>query len=295
MARRIMSQREQFGWMRTANTGPGPLTPTGEVMDGVSAPQVYTDSEGSRWLGKTAPRDFLPKIEYAAGQIQSRAGLPAAEMHLIDFDGKPGLAQRMFDADPAFPDHRVDLASMDPSDVLELQKHMALDWMISNHDAHSGNFLRDRATGGIVGIDKGQAFKYFGDDSLTHRFGEDVNPPLHPNVPVYSSMWRQFMNGQGELADPRTGELGEFINALSSIPDDEYIDYLRPYADGVGAAGRAPLGDPEAFLDAAVERKNNLAAELGDLYDRALARRTRTAAILRDARAVLRYARSIGL
>jgi len=283
---RILTHREQAQllepWhpeLRIA-AGPGPLTPTGEVMDGVSKPRVYQDPEGARWLGKRAPNPglgFLPMIDKATSALQSRAGLPAAETHLMDFDGSPGSAQRMFDADPAFPDHRVDISTMAPKDVLELQKHMAFDWAISNHDAHSGNFLRDKATGGLLGIDKGQAYKYFGNDALTHDFGRDVNPPLHPNTPVYSTLWKQFGAGQGQLHDPRTGDLGSFIQGLQSIPDDEWAEHLRPYAE-------QSKPDPQGFLDAAVARKNNLSTDFGSLYDQALSRRPQTVAARQAAR-----------
>lgn len=284
MGRRILRHQEQFG-RRTAAAPPS-LTPTGQYLDGVSRPQVYNDPDGGRWLGKKGPkgRDFPAQLDVATSGIQQRAGLPAAETHLMDIDGGPASVQKMFDADPAFPDNRVDLQSMDPSDVLELQKHMALDWMLSNHDAHSGNFLRDRNTGGIVGIDKGQAFKYFGQDSLSPSFGNDVNPPLHPNRPVYSTMLDQFARGQGQLHDPRSGDYGDFINSLQSIPDDEYRSYLAPYAESAAGVGKLSTGDPQAFLDAAVARKNSLSDDLGSLYDTVRARQPQTVAtILRQA------------
>lgn len=284
MGRRILRHQEQFG-RRTAAAPPS-LTPTGQYLDGVSRPQVYNDSDGGRWLGKKGPkgRDFPAQLDVATSSIQQRAGLPAAETHLMDIDGGPASVQKMFDADPAFPDNRVDLQSMDPSDVLELQKHMALDWMLSNHDAHSGNFLRDRNTGGLVGIDKGQAFKYFGQDSLSPSFGNDINPPLHPNRPVYSTMLDQFARGQGQLHDPRSGDYGDFINSLQSIPDDEYRSYLAPYAESAAGVGKLSTGDPQAFLDAAVARKNSLSDDLGSLYDTVRARQPQTvAAILRQA------------
>jgi GNAT superfamily N-acetyltransferase len=277
--RPIVSHREQCEamgplWIIRTSAAPEGLVPTGEVMNGLSKPQVYNDPQGARWLGKPAKYEFPSLLDHATSQLQQRSGLPAAETHTTTLDNRPASVQRMFDADPAFPDHRVDIGSMDPNDVLELQKHMAFDWAISNHDAHSGNFLRDRNTGGIVGIDKGQAFKYFGQDQLSHNFGQDLNPPLNPNVPVYSQMWRQHAQGQGQLHDPRTGPLGEYIQGLQNIPDDEWREHLRPYAQSAAGSGKLSMGDPEAFLDAAVARKNSLANDFGSLYDRVNSRRT---------------------
>ena len=257
--------------------------PTGEYMHGVSHPQVYADAQGNRWLGKRSPLAFLPEIDKGVSLIQQRAGLPAAETHVTTIDGKPASVQRMFDATPVFPDNQVDPGRLSPQDLLALQKHMALDWMISNHDAHSGNFLRDKATGDILGIDKGQAFKFFGRDRLTPDFGRDVNPPLYPNNPVYSTLLRAHSRGDIALADPRSGEYGAFVSGLQNIPDDEYRGYLRPYATAMAAEGMQP--DPEGFLAKAVARKNNLANDLGALYDRVTAQRNapHVAAVLREA------------
>ena len=257
--------------------------PTGEYMHGVSHPQVYADAQGNRWLGKRSPLAFLPEIDKGVSLIQQRAGLPAAETHVTTIDGKPASVQRMFDATPVFPDNQVDPGRLSPQDLLALQKHMALDWMISNHDAHSGNFLRDKATGDILGIDKGQAFKFFGRDRLTPDFGRDVNPPLYPNNPVYSTLLRAHSRGDIALADPRSGEYGAFVSGLQNIPDDEYRGYLRPYATAMAAEGMQP--DPEGFLAKAVARKNNLANDLGTLYDRVTAQRNapHVAAVLREA------------
>lgn len=284
MSRRIATQRELLQGLTRIATGPQDLMPTGEYMDGNSSPQVYNDHDGARWLGKPSKYEFPAHLDVATSGIQQRAGLPAAETHMMDLGGRPASVQRMFDASPAFPDHKVDISQMDPQDVLTLQKHMALDWMLSNHDAHSGNFLRDNTTGDLVGIDKGQAFKYFGQDNLTHNFGRDVNPPLYPNVPVYSQMWSQFGGGQGDLHDPRAGELGQFIQGLQGIPDEEYANYLRPYAESAAGVGKLSAGDPESFLSAAIARKNNLTNDFGSLYDQVAARRPQmTAAILRRA------------
>jgi len=90
-------------------------------------------------------------------------------------------------------------------------KHHVLDWLISNHDAHDRQFLRT-PEGDLVGIDKDQAFRYFGADRLVWDY--------HPNAayfeeePVYNTLWRGFSQGGPALPDPRTGEVGEFITHI---------------------------------------------------------------------------------
>jgi hypothetical protein len=41
-----------------------------------------------------------------------------------------------------------------------------LDWLIGNNDAHKNQFLVDK-NGDIIGVDKGQAFKFYKDDVLS--------------------------------------------------------------------------------------------------------------------------------
>lgn len=305
MTRRITSQREQFWWLRTANTGPGPLYPTGEYLGSHDA-QVHTDDGGDRWLVKPG-MPFSPHLDYGTAQIQNAAGLPTPEMHIVDVDGASASAQRMYDSYDAFSG-RFDPARLNPADRSVLQKHHALDWMLSNHDSHPGQFIRDNATGELIGIDKGQSYRFFGRDSLDWDF--------HPNdyygerEPVYNTMWRNFAQGGPELDDPRSGELGDYISRLQGLPDDQVRDWLRPYAESaadsgmlMGTAGGQPglsphnpypANDPDAFLDAVIERKNRLPEDFGALYDRALSMRNPTA-VLREARAVLGHTRSFGL
>jgi hypothetical protein len=238
--------------------------------------QVWRDpSTGDRWLVKKAPAfgEFLPDLQVAVTKIQQRAGLPAAETHRMMLNGRPVNVQRMFDADPAFPDDELDPSQLSQPDIVKLQKHMVLDWLISNHYVDTGSFLRDRHSGEIQSIGKTQAFGYFPTDPPTLNFGDNVRPPLRPNNPVYSTMWRYFRDGLVILQDPRTGELGEFIRGVQEIPDGEYEALLRPYAESAAGSWAGQLSmrrNPEAFLQAAVDRKNNLMADMGALYDEAI-------------------------
>ena len=104
----------------------------------------------------------------------------------------------------------------------------------------------------------------------------------------------QFWEGvAAKRATTREGELGEYIQGLQDIPDEDYAEMLRPYAEAAAQEGklaldwkakgyqphhggvnvmadpRIPANDPEAFLKAAIERKNNLKSDFGTLYDRA--------------------------
>ena len=254
-------------------------TPTGETR-GTHGSQVYRGPEGNEWLVKTPPEDFLLQLQKATMALQDRAGLQTPPHR--DFPGqggKPGFAQQMFPGARGLFNGRPRLDKMNPQDLLEVQKHNVFDWLMSNHDAHPGQWLRLN-DGTVAGIDKDQAFKHFGSDRL--------DPDFHPNQyynerpPVYNNLWSDFAQGRGQMLDPSTGELGDFIQNLQGIPDDEFQETLRPYAEGAAQAGKLalpgfqpglgsptiPSNDPQAFLSAVTQRKNNLGQDFSDYYQR---------------------------
>lgn len=266
---------------------PDTLKPTGQSLGGVTGVKVYVDSKGVEWAVKTPKsgsnaygnKNFMVDIEIAASRLQNKAGLPVPAMHEEEVDGKHSAVSKMYKAPDggkvaeAFPKGKgLDIATMSQDDILDLQRNQVFDWLISNHDTHSANFLRTET--GIVGIDKGQAFKFFGQDKLDYNYQPVM--PLDGNVSVYQRIWKQFAQGKGELIDPNSGELKGTIERIQSIPDDEYRKLLRPYATKAAAGNslsmpNKPYGASKAelvshFLDEAVKRKNNLAKDFGDYY-----------------------------
>ena len=271
------------------------LFPTGEYL-GTHGAQVHTDAQGHRWLVK--PQEaFMNHLDAGTAAISQLAGLTTPDTQVVDLGrGQGASAQRMLESSPAFRGS-FNVARLSPQDRMALQKSNVLDWMLSNHDAHPGQFIRT-TDGQLVGIDKGQSFRYMGRDKL--------DPAFHPNAyygerePVYNTMWRHYAQGRGEMDDPRTGELGQFLTRLQSIPDETVRTTLRPYAQAAAQTGKLmgtggsqpgltrqtiPANDPEAFLDAVVSRKNSLADDFGALYDRTTAQRNapHVAAVLREA------------
>ncbi|MCV7061666.1 DUF3626 domain-containing protein [Mycolicibacterium vaccae] len=247
---------------------------------GTHGGRLVEDPDGQLWLMKTAKEgdEFLSHLQVAVASLQAAVGLPIPPTRLLDggrFTIRAWVDATLLD---------IDISAVSGPDLVTLQKHQVFDWLISNHDAHPGQFLRTR-DGGIVGIDKDQAFRYFGRDILSWRF--------HPNgfygeaEPVYNTMWRGFSQGRGDilLSDPRTGEVGEFITRLRGVRRRATRDLLRPYAVGAAKAGkllstsgdepgltdqRHVENDVESFLSAVIERKSRLVEDFGSLYQRAL-------------------------
>ena len=258
---------------------------------GTHGAQVWRDpSTGDLWLVKKAPSfgPFLPDLDVAVNRVIAASGVEAPATVRIEIDGTAASAQHMYPgAQDAFPDKwRFDPGELSDEDLLTLQKHHALDWLFSNHDSHPGQFIRTQ-DGQLVGIDKGQSYKYFGQDRLDWEF--------HPNSvygevePIYNTLYRNMAQGGRTLLDPRTGELGHYVQRLQSLDDEEFVNMLRPYAEAAARAGglakswdhpglTAQILTPnnvEGFLRAALDRKHNLADHMGELYDKAATQATR--------------------
>lgn len=276
--------------LRTAEAPPADLVPAQSQPDDLGSHGALLHVEpnsGQQWLIKPAGpgAGFLPDLEEGASRLAHDVGLSSSYARKAHINNSPATAVKWEPgAFQAF--HKPPrLAELTPEDRLELQKHHAFDWLIANHDAHVGNFLR-KPDGQLMGIDKGQAMKYLGQDRLDNTF----HPNYYAREPIYNSLWRDFAaNRPGEMLDPREGELGAFVNELQHYPDDKFRALFAPYAakaaqSGLLATGAMkpgapdpsrklsppsiPPNDPEAFLDALSKRKNNLAAELGEYYDR---------------------------
>jgi hypothetical protein len=262
---------------------PYDLAPTNIHTDSTHGAEVHSNGQGQNWLVKHPSWDesWPAPLDVATAQLQQRSGLPTPEIHQVNMNGVPTAVHRMIPgAQKAFPNKgNISHENMSPEDIMTLQKHNVLDWLIANHDSHPGQFIRD-GQGQLIGIDKGQAFKHMGVDQLDHNF--------HPNAaygetePIYNTMWRNFAQGRGHMNDPRTGELGQYIQNLQSMPDEELHGILRPYAEQAAMAGKLGTGgggglgkpidmhpnDPDSFLSAVSRRRDNLMNDFGAYYDR---------------------------
>lgn len=269
-------------WPTKPPWDPGDLKDTGKVL-GTHGARVYEAPDGGRWLFKP-PKDpgdgFLTTLDEAASRFQAMVGLKAPDTYVVTLGGRRGSIQRMFDSKEGFPNGFNPKALTGP-DLAAVQREHVLDWMLANHDGHRDQFLR-LPDGNMVGIDKGQAFRWFGQDSLDWDF--------HPNQaygappPVYNALWRSFADGTGpDLDPPGTGPVWDQIKAIQAIPEKDLKDLFRPYAEQAAARGLlakrqsfpglkssgALENDVEAFLDALVKRQRGLDDDFRALYDRA--------------------------
>ncbi len=179
-------------------------------------------------------------------------------MRTIQLNGRTGSIQKWrTDLRDDFDFRNILPQDLTTIELEQIQREHVVDWLIANHDGHSKQFIRAR-DGRVYGIDKGQAFKFLGQDKLTLDY--------HPNgvcgeeEPFYNKVFRAAKEGKVRV-DP-TATL-RYIQEVEKIADEDYLDLLRPYAEGRFAKDPAGL---RHFYDQALERKHNLRRDFEGYY-----------------------------
>lgn len=234
---------------------------------------------GNKWIFKTIKygpdkyptysSQFTGTLDTAIARIQSKAMQTRPGVYAFTWEGKKGSIQFIFHAEDAFPDG-FDPLKLPAVDIAEMQREQIFDWLISNHDTHTEQWIRLQS-GRLYGIDKGQAFKFIGQDKLDWNYS-----PVHylPGTQAtHQAMWKAFIDGKDiDLQDPTTGSLGQWIDDLMAIDDKTYRDLLTPFAL---AREKAGYGSASKMLDLAVARKNSLKKDFAEFWARAQAERVK--------------------
>lgn len=241
-------------------------------MGGAHRKWLFEDENGDQWMLKNA-EGFRADGEVAAHKIAHMAGFDIAEARVsnqsVGGSRVRGFMQRLFrksDIEGELADVAPrSFASLDAKITKQIQEHQVLDWMLGNHDSHHNNFLILN-DGRVVGIDKGQAFKFFGKDQLAH----DYRPPGNPQRLAYETLWDDYRAGRIDL---NLDAIDDALARIEAIDDDVLRDILRPYAEGrFGApAGQAfkqglEAASAEDLIDQIIARKNTIRAQFEDFY-----------------------------
>lgn len=238
---------------------------TGKTV-GTHGAKIYRDKvTGKEYLFKSNPgAKFATEIDVATAALHKKIGLPTPDVRHATVGGTTGSLQEMIPGTQAFTG-KFKPGEQSQATLLALLKEQVFDWAVSNFDSHSQNFVRDK-DGKLVGVDKGQAFKYLGADKLDAKFWPNEHPP------IYNAVWDAFVNDEIMLPNPGLDqEFGNFILNFQKIDNAEYRELLRPYAEAAsnsGSLGKSmpTPNDVDAFLDAAVARKMTLLKDFGKLY-----------------------------
>jgi hypothetical protein len=195
----------------------------------------------------------LARLLLGPGKVQD-----AKYVQLSGADGV--LINVIEDAEPLGPEHKTT-----PPATAKMQEHFddivqqhALDWLVSNHDAHGENFLID-PKGKLVGIDKGQAWKFVGKDELS----PDYNP--NASSQVYHFFWNQVK--EGKLKGNPLASLQSFFSNLQQISDEQFKAIVAPYVSlRAGAQEVQAKTIEKKLVDRFHQAKSNWEWFLGQMY-----------------------------
>lgn len=259
---------------------PSALTSTGKVVGSHGATIYRDNSTGKEWLFKPSPPGmgtFMADADIATARLRELIGLPTPTTGKITLNGQSGSIQEMYAGaiDPF--GYNFMPQDLTPEDKLVIQKEHIFDWLVGNHDGHAHNYVR-LPSGELVGIDKGQAFKFFSSDSLDPGFKPN------PTMPAANLLMQAYANGEGGGAliyGVEHPEIKKLLKKIDYIFNSDYREILRPYAVNaakyqqlakpgpkyLGATDPAfPANDVEAFLDFAENRKETLKEDFQVLF-----------------------------
>ncbi|WP_410633864.1 hypothetical protein [Amycolatopsis sp. cmx-4-83] len=241
-------------------------------LGGIHPKTLHTGPDGATWMAKREGDPHggaITQTEAAASRLAARAGLPAVPVYATQVDGQPVSVQPLVAG--AKPISGT-ASSWSQADVDEIVRLHVTSWALGNHDAYADNVLRTK-TGGLVPIDQGQAFKFFGSDKL--GLGYRPGPTA-----VYQKVYDAHLSGQlGQGVQVNPAAAHSVIRRLEAVPDAEWratlhtvahagaaqnLTWIAPMrtraakAHGVAESAVTTRQIAEAFLDHAVERKKNL-------------------------------------
>ncbi|HKY69940.1 MAG TPA: hypothetical protein VJ205_03495 [Gammaproteobacteria bacterium] len=168
--------------------------------------------------------------------------------HIRKVEGKVGIGQELltFEHFSGPTDPRLD--QLNPKQVAQILAHFIADKMCSNYDCHFDNFGIDKQ-GNIIGIDKGEAFKFYKRGKLgfgekdTDAFDADKYGP--DNINFYKAITDRIKDGrlQVNFDDPMI--LGA-LERCKTLTSQDIKKLYSPYA-GVRWKGKETIMFHEAL------------------------------------------------
>ncbi|MDP2361618.1 MAG: minor capsid protein [bacterium] len=267
----VQARQADEAWEALKAKNPFTFHSDASELGGVHTKYFYTDQAGDKWLFKPISEDFRAWGDEVAYLIQREIDPDAIEVRFIelkDMHGRMrmGSIQQMKQGLKKPANYKgIDVTTIDPQDLVQLQREHVADWLISNHDGHAEQFLRAQ-DGRVYGIDKGQLYKYFGKDKLSVDYAPNAGGRF--DEPIYNKLLRAHRDGKLKLDLQATGV---WVRRVQGISDAAYREMLMPYA---GRRFASQPGALEDFLKAATLRKNTLQADFERFYSEIESART---------------------
>ena len=237
------------------------LLGSGAGMGGAGEKNIYEDANGNKWLHKLAydkgggkAKPYAAVAQQVFSQIARMVNPNHLAIGVMTLGGKLGSLQPLVDLDEKQPDFaKTSVLNLTDDERKVMAKEQLLDWMMSQHDSHRGQFIKG-ADGKVYPVDKEQGFRFFGVDKLS------VDYVPNPEMPVYNEMYKAWVDGKIEM-DPM--DLKEDLQKIEAILTQDYIKTLKPYAETLYP--KKPL-EQAKFLKEARRRKLDLRKDFEEFF-----------------------------
>lgn len=235
----VPSKDEQEGYAAAAASGEADVSPfpkdlgtlkyTGETK-GSHGGKVFKDEHGNRYLFK-AGNSTIARAEEAASRLANLL-IPGKVQNAkyVKLNGVDGTLIRMFKATKEIsPEHGSPTLQSMQEHFDDIVQHHVVDWVLSNHDAHGGNFIIDGKS--LLGIDKGQSFKAFVKETpeslpMPGKFlSKEANP--NPSKQIYGHFWQALY--EGKIKGDPVPAAQAVLTKLSTLSPEQVKAIVAPY------------------------------------------------------------------
>lgn len=241
-------------------------------MGGAGEKHIYKDKKGNEWIFKVAKaKDGTSEKPFAAyaQETYSNIAMKVKSIHIpikvTHIKGKMGTLQPYItkSGDLKTAPSASTLTALEREDVAS--EH-ALDWLMSQHDSFGANLIRTK-TGRILGVDKEQGFRYFGEDKLSTDY--KPNTEFHgEKPPYYNQFWNEWSEKKFDF-DPTV--MKKYFDSIDAIDDDEFVENFKPYAESFW---KDKPKKQEEFLNELRKRKKNVRSDFEDFLTGLYKKRT---------------------
>ncbi len=189
--------------------------------------RLFKDTKGNRFLFK-AGSAVIGRAEEAVSRFAKILLGPgrSQKAKFVTFKGKPGALIPVSEIKQMAPEgHDIPLKYLEQH-AEEFIQHHVFDWLMAQHDTHAGNLQVTADGKQLFAIDKGQAFKLIGQDSLSTYY----TPNEHKQV--YSDFWNAYGSDEFKFSGKDTAKAAAKVLAkAANMSEDQIISIIGPYLE----------------------------------------------------------------